>query len=301
MRQLQLFRWAAALTLAIALAPGAASAQEDGTITISSTFYMDYLHGTVGPDLAEVFANGHEHTWTLTLDGTSQSHNTGLNPFDVTWYATQIHATSFDLEFFGPDAATLNGIVSDHIAGGDVFISLENDYSSGNGDDFSVMFVEPSGPDFEFRSDSDTFGSATLFPTDAAGYPVVGPDPFSIWNEYSALLDSRSGNDGYIQSRESVVTFAVIPIVPEPAGDFNHDGTVDAADYVLWRKNNIDGGSGYNSWRVNFGVTAAGAAAVGPSASASAVPEPASLGLLLPLAAAAMLRRRNGARRRGER
>src|SRR5215207_5112931 len=99
MRQLKLFRWAAALTLAIALAPGAASAQEDGTITISSTFYMDWLSEPVGPDLAEVFANGHEHTWTLTLHGTTQSHQR-FGGF-ATNYVTEIHATSFDLEFFG--------------------------------------------------------------------------------------------------------------------------------------------------------------------------------------------------------
>jgi len=40
-------------------------------------------------------------------------------------------------------------------------------------------------------------------------------------------------------------------------GDFNHDGTVDGADYVVWRK-----GSGtkytaadYDSWRTHFGQT----------------------------------------------
>jgi hypothetical protein len=52
----RLARWTAVLALVIALLPGAASAQEDGTIKISSTFYMDGLYGTVGPDLAEVFA-----------------------------------------------------------------------------------------------------------------------------------------------------------------------------------------------------------------------------------------------------
>lgn len=40
-------------------------------------------------------------------------------------------------------------------------------------------------------------------------------------------------------------------------GDFNHDGTVDAADYVVWRKNN--GGPGdYATWRANFGMTSPG-------------------------------------------
>ena len=232
MTRSRLPRWAAVLALAIALAPAAASAQEDGTITISSTFYMDWLYGTVGPDLAEVFTNGHEHTWTLTLYGTSQSHQTFTNPFGVTSYATEIHATSFDLEFFGPDAATLNGIVSDHIAGGDVFIYLENSYSSGIGNDFAVMFVEPTGPDFWFLSDCDTFGCGTLFPTDADGYPVVGPDPFSIWNEYSALIDIRPGNDGYIQSRASLVTFAAPAIPPPPSLTIRRTGSTTVA--VSW-------------------------------------------------------------------
>jgi len=36
-------------------------------------------------------------------------------------------------------------------------------------------------------------------------------------------------------------------------GDFNSDGQVDAADYVVWRKN---GGSvnEYDAWRATFGV-----------------------------------------------
>jgi hypothetical protein len=291
----QPFRSAALLALAIAAAPGVASAQEADTLTISSTFYMDWLHGTVGPDLAEVFTNGHEHTWTLTLHGTSHSHSV----FSSSWFGyiylvTEIHATSFDLEFSGPDAATLNGIVSDHIAGGDVLIYLTNEYSSGIGDDFSVMHVWPRGPDFGFASECDLFGCGTLFPTDADGYgyPVVGPDPFSIWNEYSWLVDGRPGNDGYIESRASLVTFvAVVPDPTGPPGDFNQDGVVDAADYIVWRKS---GGSqaDYNDWRTNFSATASGAAAVAPSASASAVPEPSTLGLLLPLAAAALRRRR---------
>jgi hypothetical protein len=273
--------------MAAVLLGGAVSTASD-TLTISSLFSMDYLYGTVGPDLAEVFANGHEHTWTLTLYGTSQSHDTFTNPYGYAVYATEIHATSFDLEFFGPDAATLNGIVSDHIAGGDVFIYLENDYSSGIGDDFAVMFVEPTGPDFQFLSDCDTFGCGTLFPTDADGYPVVGPDPFSIWNEYSALGDNRPGNYGYIQSRASLVTFEW-SVGPLP-GDFNGDDIVDAADYVLWRKNpgGIYTTNDYNAWRANFGRTSGSGAAINESF----VPEPSVLGLLA-LAVPTLLRRRH--------
>jgi hypothetical protein len=35
-------------------------------------------------------------------------------------------------------------------------------------------------------------------------------------------------------------------------GDYNGDGKVDAADYVVWRKTNINGQQGYNDWRANF-------------------------------------------------
>lgn len=76
-------------------------------------------------------------------------------------------------------------------------------------------------------------------------------------------------------------------------GDFNHNGTVDSADFVLWRKtlgqagsalaadaNNsgtIDQGD-YNIWRANFGQNAV--IGSGSSVPPSAVPEPSSIMLL---------------------
>jgi hypothetical protein len=64
--------------------------------------------------------------------------------------------------------------------------------------------------------------------------------------------------------------------VPEP-GDYNRDGNVDAADYVVWRKQETIQAD-YNTWRANFGRT------VGNGADASAngtVPEPATLVMLM--------------------
>jgi PEP-CTERM motif-containing protein len=67
-------------------------------------------------------------------------------------------------------------------------------------------------------------------------------------------------------------------------GDFNLDGSVDAADYVVWRKNasGIYSQTDFNIWRANFGASLGpGSGAALPSAAplSAAVPEPASLAL----------------------
>jgi PEP-CTERM motif len=62
------------------------------------------------------------------------------------------------------------------------------------------------------------------------------------------------------------------------AGDYNGDGSVDAADYVVWRKTQINGPQGYADWRANFGRTTGSGSAL---EAAGAVPEPTSVVLLL--------------------
>jgi T5SS/PEP-CTERM-associated repeat protein len=60
-------------------------------------------------------------------------------------------------------------------------------------------------------------------------------------------------------------------------GDYNSDGTVDAADYVVWRKTD-ESQAGYDLWRTNFGRTAG--SGIG-AAAAAAVPEPAAILMVL--------------------
>jgi hypothetical protein len=82
-------------------------------------------------------------------------------------------------------------------------------------------------------------------------------------------------------------------ITPGVPGDYNGNGTVDAADYVVWRKTNGQSGAGlaadgnhdnavndldYTYWRSRFGNTSGSGASLGDSAS---VPEPASFGLFM--------------------
>jgi autotransporter-associated beta strand protein len=93
------------------------------------------------------------------------------------------------------------------------------------------------------------------------------------------------------------VLIVAAPILP---GDYNDDGSVDAADYVVWRKNEgttntlpndpiggTIGSAQFDQWRANFGDTLGSGSSSG-SAPETAVPEPAAVllmafGLLLPV------------------
>ena len=68
-------------------------------------------------------------------------------------------------------------------------------------------------------------------------------------------------------------------------GDYNLDSAFDAADYVVWRKQSGNL-EGYNRWRSKFGLQK-------PGFGSSAVPEPENLLTLLIAAAAALLRSRS--------
>jgi len=73
-------------------------------------------------------------------------------------------------------------------------------------------------------------------------------------------------------------------------GDYNHNGVVDAADYVVWRDtlgqtvttgtgadgngNGVIDSNDYAFWRAHFGMTAGSGSSTATSA---AVPEPATL------------------------
>jgi WD40 repeat protein len=70
-------------------------------------------------------------------------------------------------------------------------------------------------------------------------------------------------------------------------GDFNNDGTVDAADYVVWRNGlgTTYTPADYDAWRANFGRSAGGAAAVAEHAASNAnvaqIPEPTAAVLIV--------------------
>ena len=93
------------------------------------------------------------------------------------------------------------------------------------------------------------------------------------------------------------VVASAVQAAADVDGDYNDNGTVDAADYVLWRnggplQNEVDtpgvvNAADYTAWRARFGNSGSGA---GANVNA-AVPEPATTVLLIILAAAGMFSR----------
>ena len=145
-----------------------------------------------------------------------------------------------------------------------------------------------------------------LFDVCSGGGPVVDGCVVVQWlDENRMLLDPLAGVDPSILRFEALVghfsTYSVVAV--GLAGDYNHNGIVDAADYVVWRKTlgqsgpdlaadgnattTIDSGD-YGVWRAHFGNTNSS----GSGASAyDAVPEPATCVLLMFAAAGWCLQR----------
>jgi hypothetical protein len=124
-------------------------------------------------------------------------------------------------------------------------------------------------------------GRTGAFTTTAAGLPALGGG--LAWQiNYGA---------------NNVVLSVISDGVP---GDYNNNGVVDAADYVVWRKHpaslthegaspGVVDAADYNFWREHFGSTSGS----GSSLNTTAVPEPATCGLMLTtLSALAMISRK---------
>jgi probable HAF family extracellular repeat protein len=188
------------------------------------------------------------------------------------WTPTTLNGTSGAMQ----DLATLGGLNSysyNLSAGGQVIgaseVHVTSDhthaflYTSGNGMvDLNTLIDPLSGWELSDAADINSAGQIT-------GQGVIN-------HEYHAYL----------------LTPILVP------GDFNRDGSVDAADYVVWRKGlgTIYTQTDYNVWRAHFGQTAgSGGGSAGASLSQATVPEAATLVLLMIGAAGWCVRRSRAA------
>jgi hypothetical protein len=86
---------------------------------------------------------------------------------------------------------------------------------------------------------------------------------------------------GTVQVLSNVAVNQVLSLVEAITlpGDYNSDGNVDAADYVVWRKTDGNNPAGFALWRANFGYTLGPGGGAGGFGGVS-VPEPSTLLLL---------------------
>ncbi len=137
----------------------------------------------------------------------------------------------------------------------------------------------PTANSLAFDSSGDLFiggngGSVSVIPHAASNALTIGDLSASPW--YVGTFSSFTGIDiGLPGAAPAGVS-----------GDYNNNGVVDMADYVLWRnggplQNDPTPGvqpSDYDYWRSRFGATSGSGSGLGSS---SAVPEPASALLML--------------------
>jgi hypothetical protein len=183
--------------------------------------------------------------------------------------------------------------------GGTYDVYIDN-VISGDVDFFRFTGLTPGAP----------FTAETFAPTvavidtllgwfDSTGALVAANDDIAVGNLLSIVEGnvpddgqltfavSGYGDDDFIggHGQGGPYELRLMTMISGPPGDYNGDSTVDAADYVVWRKN---GGpqQEYETWRANFGATASGGAV-----SNATVPEPPP-GVLLLISLMAATRRR---------
>jgi hypothetical protein len=98
------------------------------------------------------------------------------------------------------------------------------------------------------------------------------------------------GNGKLASQSSGQMAYLLSSAAANPPADFNADGSVDAADYVVWRKNNGPQAE-YSTWYTTFGETIAGGSSSINSRHAT-VPEPPAMLWFIAASVAAVLNRR---------
>jgi hypothetical protein len=132
-------------------------------------------------------------------------------------------------------------------------------------------------PKFKFR-ESPTLESSGVTTREDLCPMCMGP--FTRW-EISSFFDvfaEVSFDGGATWTPGDMAIHIEQPADPQkPLPDYNGDGVVDSADYVVLRRGmgSTHTAADFDHWRAHYGETASGGAAQG------AVPEPATFGLLV--------------------
>jgi hypothetical protein len=182
------------------------------------------------------------------------------------------------------DVIANSGSIVDPAAAIDAAPAYSNDFPDANVDDTLATFTTEQTTD-----ESDLAGAATIISDIQSGTDALS-FIFAATEDNSTVAATYKGNPFGLMFQPRIyldVTAAGPPV--GVSGDYNNNGVVDAADYVIWRnggplQNEVSGVTpgtvtpeDYDAWRARFGnITGSGS-----NLSGGAVPEPASAVLLL--------------------
>jgi mannan endo-1,4-beta-mannosidase len=219
--------------------------------------------------------------WRLMHDRLTNHH--GLH--NLIWEFTSSAAKAGHLEWYpGDDVVDMIGL------------DIYTDPSSSMSGEWYDILAHYNGRKLIALSESGTLPNAELMETYGIAWSY-----FSLWKD-GFLDDFTAQQVQALLNDDNIITLDELPMLPwniaaPLAGDFNDDGSVDAADYVVWRSLAGQNGTGlvadsdldghvdaedYAFWASQFGLTAGGGASFG---GLPAVPEPAAALLLVGLAA----------------
>ena len=204
-----------------------------------------------------------------SVTGQVELFNESGTDFEFDWY--RLSSSTSDLNFAG-----WNSLSDQEI---DAIDGLDPDSTVGNG--IGETWDEAGG------SSDDVLSEAFLLSTSIFGQnrTVDLGTAFKPGGDTDSLTFEYRRPDGEI--REALIEVVTTAGVP---GDYNNDGEVDAADYTVWRDNlnqnvtlpnenpaastpGVVDQEDYNFWVSNYGISSA-------TASATAVPEPSTSGLI---------------------
>ena len=229
------------------------------------------------------------------------------------WIRPYVNTTQFE-----PDIPTVFGSLSQTVAGTpganyafSAWTAWQQGYAAGNGDPSVQNLLE-----IEFLdSSNNVIGSALtlnlytagmrndanggqLEPGDFQQFGLNGNAPAGTTHVRVSVVATGLYNSFNDPQSAFYDDFSLIETTAGVQGDYNGNGVVDAADYVLWRKggplqNDPTPGvqpADYTFWRSRFGATSGSGSGVG---AAAAVPEPAAFCLaMIAVAGGFGLRRR---------
>jgi hypothetical protein len=254
--------------------------------------------------ISQRFGSAFTNTTPINIGGTEYlpTNTDQLSRFDQNGFTNLVIDTADDSDFggFGVWQPANSTVFDGTNASMEIRARLTAPLGEGQADSIQVVVKDKDGSgtgdvgdfggdEYHFDVDLNQFNTDTMttlsLPLDAAiveqaqEFATPGDGLLTDFNLYYLGVLTEAGAGLVDLEIESIRV--MLPAPPGVAGDYNNNGTVDAADYVLWRgggplenegaSEGVVDQADYDLWRANFGLMAGGSAG-----QAAAVPEPAA-------------------------